>query len=189
MTPARFAWFWRFFCIAALALNLLMFAGNASAGHTGEMTASGVAALISGIAVLVNTRTIRRARAVQRRKEALERRPDYAAIARMEREIYGEAFKHDGAPGEFVPPAPVLFIGTRAPAGCRPPYAISHEEVRALRQQGFTTRQIAEQLGVTSQAVGKVIARHPRPGPPHIDTRPEREPDCHLCDERDHRAQ
>jgi hypothetical protein len=25
-------------------------------------------------------------------------RPDYAAIARIEREIYGETFTHDGAP-------------------------------------------------------------------------------------------
>jgi hypothetical protein len=36
---------------------------------------------------------------VIRRAERVNRpRPDYAAIARMEREIYGEAFNHDGAP-------------------------------------------------------------------------------------------
>lgn len=67
-----------------LALNLL--AGNAIA----IMNAVCVAALL--VAVCFQTRTIRL-------REKLERpRPDYAAIARMERRIYGETFGHAGAP-------------------------------------------------------------------------------------------
>jgi ribosomal protein S14 len=46
-------------------------------------------------AVRVNARTIANFELAERAK----RRPDYGHIARMEREIYGEAFDHDGAPG------------------------------------------------------------------------------------------
>lgn len=39
------------------------------------------------------------------RREELDRpRPDYSLIAAMEREVYGEAFKHEGAPARSIPP-------------------------------------------------------------------------------------
>lgn len=34
----------------------------------------------------------------QMRPQPVSRKPDYALIASMEREVYGEAFRHDGAP-------------------------------------------------------------------------------------------
>jgi hypothetical protein len=45
-------------------------------------------------AIRLNTRTI----ASLELSERAKRRPDYRHIARIEREIYGEAFHHDGAP-------------------------------------------------------------------------------------------
>jgi hypothetical protein len=36
------------------------------------------------------------------RPRPIPRRPDYALIASMEREVYGEAFRHDGAPAAEV---------------------------------------------------------------------------------------
>jgi len=41
-------------------------------------------------------------RAAARLRVASRPRPDYALIAAMEREVYGEAFRHDGAP-EGIP--------------------------------------------------------------------------------------
>lgn len=55
-------------------------------------------------AVRVNARTIANFELAERAK----RRPDYGHIARMEREIYGEAFDHAGAPkpGDFRTASP-----------------------------------------------------------------------------------
>ena len=66
-----------------------------------------------------------------RQREYLDRpRPDYSAIAAMEREVYGETFKHDGAPrrSEAAPPT--------MPATPPPPRP-KHD--RAQRWDGLTT--------------------------------------------------
>jgi hypothetical protein len=50
---------------------------------------------IAAFALMMVAWTTRQLRADRR---ALARKPDYALIAAMEREVYGEAFRHDGAP-------------------------------------------------------------------------------------------
>jgi hypothetical protein len=63
-------------------------------------------------------------------REYLDRdRPDYAAIARMEREVWDEAFEHEGAPA----PAPRVISGRTAPAApnrkcarCKTPLTATH---------------------------------------------------------------
>ena len=77
--------------IAALIYNLGSFVFNTLIGNMVGMILGAVCVAVLAVAVCVQTRTIRR-------REYLDRpRPDYAAIARMEREIYGETFKHEGA--------------------------------------------------------------------------------------------
>lgn len=82
---------WRIFNVVTLAFNLLLLTLNAVSGNIlAVVNAAAVAILVA--AVYVNTRTIHR---IQERDRP---RPDYAAIARMERDIYGETFGHEGAP-------------------------------------------------------------------------------------------
>jgi hypothetical protein len=56
-------------------------------------TIAGVLNSLTGNFTVTNTRAIRRNR-------GLATRPDYAAIARMERDIWGQAFTHAGAPAD-----------------------------------------------------------------------------------------
>lgn len=91
MSRVRSARLWRIIAAACLVLDLLAFAYNVSRGND-LLFFNALAAAISVIAIRVNTRVIRRQRVLDRP------RPDYSAIARMERELYGETFKHDGAP-------------------------------------------------------------------------------------------
>lgn len=77
-------------CTIAAALNVA----------AGNLVLAAAMAFLAGANVfcfLVNVKVTsqRRAQVI----EASRPRPDYALIARMEREVYGEAFRHDGAPG------------------------------------------------------------------------------------------
>lgn len=82
---------WRIFNVVTLAFNLLLLTLNAVSGNIlAVVNAAAVAILVA--AVYVNTRTIHR---IQERDRP---RPDYAAIAAMERDIWGETFRHEGAP-------------------------------------------------------------------------------------------
>ena len=78
--------------IAAIIINIAVLALDLVRGSflTARLPIAFIIALT--VAVRVHSGTIKR-------REWLDRpRPDYAAIARMEREVYGEAFKHEGAP-------------------------------------------------------------------------------------------
>jgi hypothetical protein len=64
------------------------------------------------LAIWMTTRTIRR-------REYLDRpRPDYAAIAAMEREVYGETFRHEGSIASmFLPPELHPLVTPEVPPG------------------------------------------------------------------------
>jgi hypothetical protein len=75
------------------------------------------------------------------RREELERpRPDYAAIAAMEREVYGETFEHEGAPKRhqgFELSAPEIMREARSalrkpPKPRRPTFEDDRRAMRAL---------------------------------------------------------
>ena len=51
-----------------------------------------VSVVLNGGLFVLNTKT------AARRRMAARPRPDYALIASMEREVYGETFRHDGSP-------------------------------------------------------------------------------------------
>ena len=74
-------------------------------------------------------------RASMRQRRARPPRPDYTLIAAMEREVYGETFGHDGAPGA-VPPKPRRQFG----------YAVRLAEFDAARRdmQALAARSRAE---------------------------------------------
>lgn len=81
-------------------------------------------AVVNGALFTVNTGI-----ALKRKAEAIERsrpRPDYAHIARMEREVYGEAFHHDGAPAprEPVKRSIVISEASRGAVTCERGYHI-----------------------------------------------------------------
>lgn len=84
----------RWVLIAALVLNV---AGAILDGYAGHTT---LVALPVTLTCLLAMSLVLNARAISSLKRQI--RPpaaDYAHIARMEREIYGEAFGHAGAPG------------------------------------------------------------------------------------------
>ena len=80
---------------------------------------------------------------VIRRQERLDRpRPDYSAIAAMEREVYGETFEHDGGP-ETAPPVAALFkpggLITREDAG-------AFETLAALRRERKANCKLCDRM-------------------------------------------
>ena len=89
--------------VSGLALS----AGDAALmldrGHFVAALLPAVLIAVWALLLCVQTKLIRR----QRRIDAIASRPrpDYSAIARMEREVYGREFGHDGAPG--FPPGSV----------------------------------------------------------------------------------
>jgi len=90
----------RIFQIVALLYNAGSFAYHAAIGSVFGMIAGAVCVVALAVAIGWTTGKIRQ-------REYLNRpRPDYAAIAAMERELYGEAFEHEGAPEarRVVPP-------------------------------------------------------------------------------------
>ena len=113
MTYLRFLRAYRIVLLVLLAVNVAFGILNAVAGrHFALVSFAAAALLVAGIAF--------QARTIRRRAEQLRPRPDYAAIARMEREIWGEAFEHAGAPQQgtgtltatAVPAATAAFAGT-----------------------------------------------------------------------------
>lgn len=102
--------------------------------------------VLAGIAVAVNLANVcrlsRRIASAERDLERDLRRPDYALIAEIEREVYGEAFHHDGAP------EPSLYDRTRT---------------SVLREQvpGMSMAELAE-------AIRKARASRQRESPPSV---------------------
>jgi hypothetical protein len=148
-----------FLCAGDLAFNLLR--GNAAYAVTAVFLLA-----VWSLLFCVQTKLIRT-------REHLDRpRPDYAAIARMEREIYGETFEHDGVP---VPAAPV-----RRPAArrCHDGHLRNDDgtcwqcdrrhqraEIAALHAQGVPYRELAEQFGMSTETVMRIARRDGyRPG-------------------------
>ena len=82
----------RVFQVAALLLNAAILVLDLIAGRL--ILALVAVILIGGLAVAIRTQT----RTIRRREELDRPRPDYSLIAAMEREVFGETFKHDGAP-------------------------------------------------------------------------------------------
>jgi len=84
---------WRVFLYAAILINLAALILDALAGSVFVVAP---VIMITALAVTIRVQTRNR-----RRREELDRpRPDYSAIAAMEREVYGETFDHDGAPSQ-----------------------------------------------------------------------------------------
>jgi hypothetical protein len=108
-----FTRWWRRFLAVILAWNL----------GTGiyDLAMGRVFGLISFACVLGLTATMAwQTKTIHRVERANRPRPDYGAIAAMEREVYGETFEHEGAPAVFVAPPPVPFMGTRPVEHPRP---------------------------------------------------------------------
>jgi hypothetical protein len=79
MTGLRFLRAWRIFIAVCLLANVTLLALNAAAGNPFALfNAAGAACCL--LPVVLATKTIRR------RTEQMRPRPDYAAIARMERD-------------------------------------------------------------------------------------------------------
>jgi hypothetical protein len=96
----------RWLQIAGLLLSTADLVRDLLRGYQGDAIFAAVLIAFWSLMLCAQTKLIRR-------REELERpRPDYSAIAAMEREVYGEAIEHEGAPAAFVPPPPVPFMGT-----------------------------------------------------------------------------
>lgn len=89
----------RVLCAVAVPVEGVTLAGDLAAGlHAyAVMIAFAMMGALAGL--VVQTAGIRRLRREDARLLRNARRPDYAAIARMEREVWGVAFDHAGAPG------------------------------------------------------------------------------------------
>jgi multisubunit Na+/H+ antiporter MnhG subunit len=101
---------WRVFLVVTALANIAIGTLDVLAGHATWGVISAVAVLFCTVTVAIQTHAIRRA--VQRAKV----RPDYAAIAAMEREVYGEVFTRPGEPyksGGHIAPVP----SRRSPVG------------------------------------------------------------------------
>lgn len=88
--------------------------------------------------IWIQTISIRRVAA--REREAARPRPDYSAIARMEREVWGETFKHEGAPDASVADLNAMMddLAERATAmrrRSRVPFEDDRRAMRALAAQ------------------------------------------------------
>lgn len=94
MKLLRFARAWRWYLRAAAAAQVALAALNTLVWHVPAFV---VVSAVLFVALLATLRL--QARTIRKLEYQNRRRPDYAHIARMEREIYGEAFTHDGAPG------------------------------------------------------------------------------------------
>lgn len=93
---------------AARALIIAAAACEATAGAMQVAAAQVITAAIMAVTIVLmiatlslQTALIRQLRAQEARLLREARRPDYAAIAAMEREIWGRAFEHAGAPGGY----------------------------------------------------------------------------------------
>ena len=88
-----------------LVLNAVLGVASALRGYDGAFFNAGAVALLV-LVMCLQTFVIRR----QRRTDAIASRPrpDYSAIAAMEREVYGETFEHEGAPKPFTYPSAAL---------------------------------------------------------------------------------
>ena len=100
-------------------------------------------ALLAAIFIVFWTGLICMQTALIHRRERLERpRPDYSAIAAMEREVYGETFEHDGGP-ETAPPVAALFkpggLITREDAG-------AFETLAALRRERKANCKLCDRM-------------------------------------------
>ena len=95
----------RIFLVLAIVLGVGLFLWNLLAGNVAVAVVD--AACVAGLTVMASIQTsLIHARAAQ-----LRLRPDYAAIARMERDVWGEVFEHAGAP---TPLAPSILLERRA---------------------------------------------------------------------------
>jgi hypothetical protein len=84
---------WRLFWVMWFVFSVVLLAQGAASGNLIGTVAPAGGAACCILTISLATKTIRR------RAEQLRPRPDYAHIARMERDIFGEAFEHDdGAP-------------------------------------------------------------------------------------------
>jgi hypothetical protein len=82
----------RKFQVGAIGLNVCTLTFNLLLGHYIVALIPVACIAVLSVAVRVQTGTIRR------REYADRPRPDYASIAAMERDLYGETFEHEGAP-------------------------------------------------------------------------------------------
>ena len=168
---------WRIFNVVTLAFNLLLLTLNAVSGNIlAVVNAAAVAILVA--AVYVNTRTIHR---IQERDRP---RPDYAAIAAMERDIWGRTFEHAGAPeGDPVAGFHAMMDGlAERGTKCRMcahghPFlgGICAEcarqrkrggidaEVARLHAEGLSSAQIAERYGIRAGTVRATATRNRAP--------------------------
>lgn len=111
-------------------------------------------------AVRLNARTIANLEVAERARW----RPDYAHIARMEREVYGETFRHDGAPegGGW------RIVGAQMEVSH--PIASGADLAAAMAALGDTMREASVPIGHAVRhcpASGNLIARNCPAGHPY----------------------
>lgn len=95
--------------------TLAVYAGTFVALLLAEVTTRGHAAVFSVLLFVFATMAIGLETYVIRRQREMvaaanRPRPDYIAIARMEREVYGETFDHDGAPSAGSGPVASMLL-------------------------------------------------------------------------------
>jgi hypothetical protein len=152
----------------AVALNAGLFIWNVVAGDWIALLSAVVLAALA-VTLVFQTRQIRNLR------EQLRPRPDYAAIARMERDVWGETFGHAGAPPE---PLGIRATPRRVVRLCgHPGYSVKDDrcvrceaehrkktlrtaradQIMELRRAGHSQKEIAEQLGLAPQTIRRYL--------------------------------
>lgn len=97
-----------------------------------------VACNLFALALNTKTAALRKAQAIERNRP----RPDYRLIAELERDIYGEAFEHDGAPE------------TRAMVSVRPADLCRNCAARKMVARGFCRDCYRDLIGPQPERAG-----------------------------------
>lgn len=145
----------RIFNGCILAYNAVWFGINVAAGRWIAVIS---AMCVLAMAFMMVWQTVK----IRQREEQLRPRPDYSAIARMERDVWGEAFEHAGAPQRFPIASPRDLAAAKRLLGPAPP--------------GVTMAEFAEGVGRFSEFYRRTICAKGHPA------RPEANGMCPKCE-------
>jgi hypothetical protein len=109
--------------MAVIVLGDFCLAGLEAFSRHHFVTAAAMVVFCAALGAGAMTAEIRKCEAAAQSAVSPHPKPDWPAIRRMEREVYGETFKHDGAPaipeqGATVSTARAWHPDERACAGC-----------------------------------------------------------------------
>jgi len=149
MSVTFFRWFRRVLAVTVIVSTLLLLA-DAITGHLVEALGEVVAVVICVTAICLQTRLIRIKD--RQRLTALHPHPDYALIARMEREVYGETFRHKGSVASmFLPPELHPLVTPEVPPGLFETMAGLRRERRAGSRSDSFRLKLEEAQRLTEQ--------------------------------------